>query len=83
MLLATGLGHFRWCLGSGVATHLFGERPELFGVDMRPYPLHVVPVRHDSVLHRVAVDPFTVSRARFDTIYIGLEGRGRDARELT
>lgn len=40
-------------LGGG-QTHLLGEGLQLlFGVNVLPDPLHVVPVLHDAVLHRV------------------------------
>lgn len=38
----------------GGQTHLLGEGLQLlFGVNVLPDPLHVVPVLHDAVLHRV------------------------------
>jgi hypothetical protein len=38
-----------------VGAYLLGQGSELFGIDVGPYPLHVVPVSHDPVLHRVTV----------------------------
>lgn len=35
-------------------THLFGERAEVFRVDVCPDALHVVPICHDPVRDRVA-----------------------------
>lgn len=33
--------------------HLFAERPELLCIRPSPYPLHVLPIRDDTVFHRV------------------------------
>ena len=38
-----------------VGAYLLGQGSELFGIDVGPYPLHVVPICDNPVLHRVAV----------------------------
>jgi len=47
-------GRGRGRRGTRGTTHLFRQRAQLLAVHVGPYPLHVVPVGHDSVLHRVA-----------------------------
>ena len=48
----------RWGLPPQLAwtgkTYLFAQRLQFLRVDILPYPLHIIPVRHDTVFQRIS-----------------------------